>query len=208
MTLYRKQRYVPIRMCCTRWTVTNGHFLFFMQIAEFRKGDYHSKDESVKKAWLFCMMELMCYVTAEWGRVGVQRTKRLWERTSPSDEALVSWYLICYAEEWTKEVENENAHMTENTGKLPRRYKRGVEHYSRTKLFRFVELEKRIQSSRRETKDWDEAIRNEADRLYREKTPQTNHGGGVMEAVTTEEAFDLPSLKMSGYIVNFDTATI
>ena len=91
--------------------------------------------------------------------------------------------------------------------KLPRRYKRGVEHYSRTKLFRFVELEKGIQSSRRETRDWDEAIRNEADHLYRKKAPQTN-GGGVRESVTTEEAFDLPSLKMSGYKVSFDFETV
>ena len=151
----------------------------------------------MKKAWLFCMMDLLNYVNTAWARVGIKRTKKLWAQTTTSDEALVSWYLICYVGEWTKEVEEEEAHYVQDTGtKLPKRVKRRTEHYSRSKLFRYIAMEKEIHSLRRTSTGWDDAITDEAERLYREKVP-TSKQGVSKEKKKPEEAFDLPSLKGS-----------
>lgn len=169
-----------------------------MQIMEFRKGDYEEKEEHVKKAWLFCMMELMNYVNTAWARVGVKRTKKLWERTTTSDEALVSWYLLCYVREWTKEVEEEDAHnLNCPEKKLPKRVKRRTEHYSRSKLYHFFALEKEIHSLRGTSRGWDDAITDEAERLYRKKVPASTTGAVNREKKKPEEASDLPNLRGS-----------
>ena len=192
----------PGDICLT----SNTFFSIFVKIAEFRKGNYEDKDDNVKEAWLFCMMELMCYVNTAWARVGIKRTKKLWMKTTPSDEALVCWYLTCYVDEWTKEVEDENEHYSgAKEAKLPRRFKRRTEHYSRTKLFRFVQLEREIKSLRGASRGWDDAITEEADRLYGKKAPKSKSHRG-REGAT--EAFDLPELKMSEYRLEFITAEI
>ena len=123
---------------------------------------------------MFCMMHLMCYVNTAWARVGIKRNRKMSEVTTSSDEALVSWLLLCYVEEWTKEMADGEEHSRENPNgdkKLPKRVKRRNEHYSRSKLYKFVQLEDHIHSLRRSTTDWDEAVAAGAERLHRKKEP-------------------------------------
>jgi hypothetical protein len=130
-------------------------------LQKFRVGKFVDQEPPVQRAWLFCMTTLMGCINSGWARVGVQRYTALGKRTTPSDEALLSWYLTWYVEEWTKEVEEEEAHYkdaAEGAGKLPKRFKRKVQHFSRTKLSHFLELEKEIKGIRRGSTDWDDAI--------------------------------------------------
>jgi len=180
-----------------------------MQIQEFRKGKFEDKSDHVKKAWLFCMMELMCYINTAWAKVGIKRRKKLSVETTPSDEALIGWFLICYVEEWTREVQEENAHFRASKkdgdmlpAKLPKRHKRKTEHYSRSKLFRYVELEKNIRFLRGCSSDWDDAITAEAERCYSRKAPQRTESI-VREQQKAEEAFDLPGLTINAYRLHF-----
>ena len=191
------------------WRLTSCLFYFlFVKVAEFRKGNYRDQTDHVKKAWLFSMMELMSYVNTAWARVDIKRTKKLWSATTPSDEALVGWYLICYVDEWTKEVEDEHTHYTTEQGtrpELPRRFKRRVEHYSRTKLFKFVQLEKDVKSLRAGTRDWDDAVAEEVERLYSKKADKST----VRERRrAVEGAFDLPELRLGEYILDFPSAEV
>ena len=157
---------------------------------------------------MFCMMELMCYVNTAWAKVGIKRRKKLWVETSPSDEALIGWFFVCYVKEWTREVREENEHYraskndNDMSNKLPKRHKRKTEHYSRSKLFRYVELEKECRFLRGCTTDWDDAITAEAERCYNEKAPKRTENI-VREQQKAEAAFDLPGMELDDYKIHF-----
>ena len=119
------------------------------------------------------------------------------QHSTASDEALVSWYLICYADVWTAELEEENDHYRRNGDKgFPKRFKRKAEHYSRTKLYRYLQLEREIRTLRADSRGWDEAITATTKALV--NGPEIEkQGGAALVEFAGEEGMYLPHVKLS-----------
>lgn len=142
-------------------------------ISNFRRGSFDDQPEEVQEAFLFCMLNLMPRINDEWKRSEVHINWLLSSKITPSDEALMYWFLTYSEEHWIEEFEKEQEWQNTNPDiPFPKRAAAKMgQHDSNKYLNKYEEMKQEIKSkwSNEITgKGWDEQVKAEAKRLQDE----------------------------------------
>lgn len=148
-------------------------------IEKFRVGSYEEADPIVKKAWLFCIMEILPCINSLWKRNGVQMRANLLSEatanqqttTSVSDEAVIAWYFKSYMEQqWIAQIAEDTDKENGGEPKKKKGKTKGLEHASKSNFKYYFMMKGRINRARKdpseEAKSWEHAVKHEAQQQF------------------------------------------
>ena len=161
----------------------------YNDIARFRVGKYENADKDVQAKWCLIMLHFLPHICTAYVGWNFKKTQSVSQVATPSDEALLYWYLECYVAGWEKDQQEEDdrrdteQHSDAQTGARKKRKKEG-QHFSRTKLKDFMVWLALVDNTRKDPdtgSGWDDALKAEATRQALEEAGRTHgdtHGYG------------------------------
>jgi hypothetical protein len=132
------------------------------EISQFRKGKYEDADPDVQRKWCHVMLHFLPCVCSSYHKWEIKKNTPISQVTHATDEALVTWFLLCYISDWDKLYE-DRLQVQETDQPNKRRRKEG-KHKSNEELGKYLELHAGINQARKEQVQtgWEEALMEEA----------------------------------------------
>ena len=174
-TIYFSDHVTTTTISTTEWRSKrlldgSSNSIGYADIGSFRVGRYEDADNNVQAKWCHVMLHFLPHICTAYLGWNFKKTKAVSSVATPSDEALLYWYLDCYVAGWEKEKEEADRRAEEQLGaKDPadsrKKRKKEGQHYSRTKLGSFVKWLKVVDSARQDQdtgSGWDDALKAEA----------------------------------------------
>ena len=172
----------------------------------FGTGWYKDASEDIQTKWRMAMFDYLPKVNGKYATKKIQRSKKLLEVTTVSDEALVLWLLHCYVETWEEEVckdwemVQEETDEDEDTTPNKKSSKKQGKHHSVSELKTFMSMLERVATRRRdmrgEAQSWEEALKEAA------ITPTTNIATAT-DGETTAMAILKPAKEKEKFVMPY-----
>jgi hypothetical protein len=132
------------------------------EITQFRKGRYEDADPAIQRKWCHVMLHFLPCVCSSYHKWEIKKSTRISQVTHATDEALVTWFLICYISDWDKLY--EDTLQVQDTDQPNKRRRKEGKHKSNEELGKYMDLHASINQARKEQVEtgWEEAIMEEA----------------------------------------------
>jgi hypothetical protein len=76
------------------------------EITQFWKGKYEDADPDVQRKWCHVMLHFLPCVCSSYHKWEIKKNTPISQVTHATDEALVTWFLLCYISDWDKLYED------------------------------------------------------------------------------------------------------